>query len=448
MSFLAFGIMSIFRPILKDKEFNLEKRLRLFEATMAGVGFILGAGIYVLIGAVAQFSGSAIWLSFLLAGFAALTAGFSYAELSSMFPVSESEYVYADKGLGKSFGFFAYISVILALTIGISGVSLGFASYFAELTGITNLFFIAVGVITFFALLNWYSVKYAARVTFVCTIFSIIGLLSIVALAFFTGGTTSTNYLVMPEGLLGVIKGASLIFFAYLGFEGVVKIADETKNARKNIPLAIIFSIVISTIIYLAVAIAAVSVLPWNELAVSQAPLADVAAAVLGSKAFVILAIIALLSTANTILMGILSSSRGFYGLGQIFTKFKAIAKVGKRNTPTRAILITSLIAIIFLFFEDISTIVGFTNFLIFTTFTIINISVIRLRYTRPELKRKFKMPLNIGKLPLFSVLGILISVFLAFNLELLHIISGIIASLVIFFIYYLLYMKTKSTTA
>lgn len=439
--------MSIFRPILKDKEFNLEKRLRLFEATMAGVGFILGAGIYVLIGAVANHSGSAIWLSFVLAGVAALASGFSYAELSSMFPVAESEYIYANEGLGKKYGFFAYISVILALTIGISGVAMGFASYFSELFGLSNLLIIAFCVISFFALLNWYSIKYAARVTFIFTLVSIIGLLGIVALAFVNGGATTTDYLEIPEGLIGIIKGASLIFFAYLGFEGIVKIADETKNARKNIPLAIILAIIISTVVYIAVALAAVSVLPWSELAQSQAPLADVAAAVLGNQAFIILAIIALLSTANTILMGILSSSRGFYGLGQIFKKFKKISKVGKRNTPTRAIILTSLIAMIFLLFEDISMIVGFTNFLIFATFIIINISAIKLRYKKPKEKRKFKMPLNIGKLPVFSVLGVIISLLLMFNLQTIHIISGLIGSAAIFMIYQFFYSKDKAIT-
>lgn len=439
--------MSIFRPILKDKEFNLEKRLRLFEATMAGVGFILGAGIYVLIGAVATYTGSAIWLSFILAGIAALTSGMSYAELSSMYPTAESEYLYAKEGLSKKYGFFAYISVILALTIGISGVSLGFASYFAELTGIANITLIAISVISLFAILNWFSIKYAARVTFTCTIISILGLLGIVALAFFNGSTEPVNYFEMPQGLTGIIKGASLIFFAYLGFEGIVKIADETKNARKNIPKAIILAIIISTIVYIAVAIAAVTVLPWGELAQSSAPLADVAAAVMGNKAFVILAIIALLSTANTILMGILSSSRGFYGLGQIFPKFKALSKIGRRNTPTRAIIITSAIAMAFLIFDDISTIVGFTNFLIFATFIIINASAINLRYKKPDERRKFKMPLNIGKIPTISILGILISLLLIFNLQPLHIISGLIGSAIIFIIYKVFYKNNKEGT-
>jgi basic amino acid/polyamine antiporter, APA family len=433
--------MSIFRPILKKKEFQLQKRLRLFEATMAGVGFILGAGIYVLIGTVASISGSAIWLSFVFAGLAALFSGLSYAELSSMFPVIESEYVYAEKGLNKFFGFFTYISVIMALTIGIAGVALGFASYFSELIGFTNIKLIAFLAIVLFSALNWYSIKSASKVVFTCTLFSIVGLLTIVVLAFFNGASAS-SYFIMPEGLLGVVRGASLIFFAYLGFEGIVKISDETKNARKNIPLAIILSIVISTIVYIAVALAAVSVLSWEVLAQSQAPLADVAAAVLGSKAFVFLAIIALFSTANTILMGLLSSSRGFYGIGQIFPKFKWFSKVGKRNTPTRAIVLTTLIALPFLFFGNISKVVGFTNFLIFVTFMIINLSVIRLRYKSPNLKRHFKIPLNIGRFPVFSLLGIIISFFLLINLDLIHIIGGIIASIIILIVYFIINKK------
>jgi APA family basic amino acid/polyamine antiporter len=402
---------------------------------MAGVGFILGAGIYVLIGAVAKTAGSALWLSFLFAGLAALFSGFSYAELSSLFPVIESEYVYVTEGMNKFFGFFAYISVILALTIGLSAVSLGFAGYFSQLFNIGNVILIAFCTIFFFAFVNWFSIKYASKFVFVSTILSILGLLTIVALSFF-GNSPSTNFLIMPEGLLGVIKGASLILFAYLGFEGVAKIADETKNARKNIPLAIILSIVISMIIYVLVAIAAVNVLPWQVLATSKAPLADVAAAVLGNKAFVFLGIIALFSTASTILMGLLSGSRGFYGIGLIFPKFKWISKVGNRNTPARAIFLTSIIAIPFLFFKDISMIVGFTNFLIFSTFIFVNLSVIKLRYRKPNLKRKFKMPLNINNFPLLSLFGIIISVFLMVNLDLIHIIGGAFIALLIYLLY------------
>lgn len=432
--------MSIFRPIVKEKKFKLQKRLRLFDATMAGVGFIVGAGIYVLIGATAGYAGSAVWLSFVFAGIAALTSGLSYAELSSLFPVNESEYAYAKEGLNKSFGFFSYVSIILALTIGIAGVSLGFASYFSELTGIASVPLIAFGVILFFSIINWYSTKGAAKINLVCTCASILGLLGIVVLAFINGPSAAPNFMELPKGIMGVVQGASLIFFAFLGFEGIVKLSDETKNARRTIPLALILAILISTIIYIAVALASVSVISWSELAVSSAPLADVAASVLGSNAFIVLAIIALLSTANTVLIGILSSSRGFYGLGLIFKKFKFLSKVGKRNTPLRAIIVTSIIAFLFLLFGDISTVVGFTNVLVFLTFIIMNISVIRLRYKKPDLKRKFRVPLSIGKLPVISVAGAAVALFLLLNLQPIHILSGVIVSGVIFGVYKILY--------
>ncbi|MGM5481809.1 MAG: APC family permease, partial [Nanobdellota archaeon] len=386
----------------------------------------------------------AMWLSFLLAGLAALSSGLSYAELSSLYPVAESEYKYSLEGLNRGAGFFSYISVVLALTISIAGVSLGFAGYFSELFAIENTFLIALGVVIVFGLLNWFSTKYSAKVNLICTIASIIGLLSIVALAFFNTGVHDPSYFSMPSGLSGILGGASLIFFAFLGFEGIVKMADETKNARKVIPKAVILSIVISTVVYVAVAVASVSVLPWDQLASSKAPLADVAAAVLGDKAFIFLSVIALLSTANTVIMGILSSSRGFYGFGQIFKQFKWISKIGKRNTPLRAIVLTVIIAISFLFFKDISIIVGFTNFLIFITFILINISVIRLRFKKPKLRRKFKIPVRIGKVPLFPIIGILISLLLMFNLDMIHIISGLIVSGIIFIMYWLLETKEK----
>ena len=438
--------MSIFKPVIKPREFNLKRSLRLFEVTMAGVGFILGAGIYVLIGAVASLSGTAIWISFILAALAAILSGLSYAELSSMFPVDTSEYTYENEGLGKGFGFFTYISMILALITGISAVALGFASYFSALTGFSNIILIALSIIILFGILNWFSVKQTAIINLICTIASILGLLIIVGLAFFKT-STPVDYLIMPQGVLGVIKGASLIFFAYMGFEGIVKLSEETKNARRTIPKAILLSILISTIIYLAVAVASIKVLPWEILANSSAPLADVAAAVMGNKAFLLLGIIALLSTANTILIGIMSSSRGFYGLGKIFKKFTFFTKIGIRETPTRAIIITVIISSIFIFFKDISIVAGFTNFMVFSTFIIMNLSIIRLRYVQPKTVRKFKIPLSIGKFPILPLFGLLISLFLLFNLELMNILIGFLVSIIILVSYYFLYVKKSSQT-
>lgn len=440
MIFFIIGCMSAVKPLIPAKEHHLKERLGLFETTMAGVGYILGAGIYVLIGAVANVAGSAVWLSFILAALGAIATGFSYAELSSMFPGDASEFIYAKRGLGRSFGFFTMITILLSMIVGVSAVSLGFANYFVALTGLSPAWLVAVGVVLFFALLNWFSSKDSALFNLVCTIGAIVGLLTIVVLAFVKGSTTS--YTVMPEGFFGVIKGASLIFFAYLGFEGIVKFSEETRNAKKTIPKAMLLSILISTVVYVAVAIAAVSVLPWSVLASSSAPLADVAAAVLGSKAFLFLGILALLSTANTILMGLFSSSRGIYAVGEIFPRLRGLTHVGIRDTPTIAIVLATVIALLFLLLKDISMVAEVTNCLVFLAFIVVNISAITLRYKESNAIRPFKMPLNIGKFPLFSLLGLLVSIFLLFNLPWYIILGGFIFSTGLFGFYKLLRMR------
>ncbi|MFP4523405.1 MAG: APC family permease [Candidatus Nanoarchaeia archaeon] len=432
--------MRAVKPLTPRKEHHLQARLGLFETTMAGVGYILGAGIYVLIGAVANVAGSAIWLSFIFAALGALATGFSYAELSSMFPGDTSEFMYAKRGLGRSFGFFAMITILLSMIVGVSAVSLGFANYFSALTGFSPSWLIAVIVVLFFGLLNWFSAKDSALFNLVCTAGAIIGLLTIVVLAFVKGATA--NYVVLPLGFFGVIKGASLIFFAYLGFEGIVKLSEETKNPRKTIPQAMLLSIIISTIVYIAVAIAAVSVLPWDVLAASSAPLADVAAAVLGSKAFVFLGVLALLSTANTILMGLLSSSRGIYGVGKIFPRLRGLTTIGRRDTPTLAIVLASGIALLFLLLKDISVVAEITTCLVFLAFIVVNISVIMLRYKESNAPRPFKMPLNIGRFPLLPVVGLGVSIFLLFNLPKYIIAGGFLLTIFIFVLYKLIRMR------
>ena len=415
------------------KKPGLKKELSLLQTTFAGVGIILGAGIYVLIGSAAGMAGSAVWLSFLLAAFVAAFTGLSYAEFSSLYSKDEGEYIYAEKSFSRHIGFLVIWLVFFEGVVSAAAVALGFGGYFASLfSSVFSLpvFLIAMLLVILLSLINYYGIEQSSWLNIFCTSVETLGLLFIIFIGIPKIG--SVNLLEMPNGFAGVSSAAALIFFAFIGFEAIIKLAEETKSAKKVIPKALVLSIIITTIIYILVAVTAVSILDYRVLGESKAPLADVAASVFGSKAFLILSIIALFSTGNTVLLLLVTTSRLTYGMGHEYKSLKFLSSVHKnRRTPWIAILLVMLFTAAFTLFKDITLVASITDFTIYGTFIIVNAALIVSRYKYPKLKRHFKSPFNIGKFPVLAFLGIISSLFMLFHLGSKVVIGGIILTLV-----------------
>jgi len=234
------------------------------------------------------------------------------------------------------------------------------------------------------------------------------------------------DYFSMPQGFSGIFAAAALIFFAYIGFEEITRLGEETKDPEKTIPKALLFSIAISTVFYILVAIAAVSVIDWNILGESKAPLAEVVATALGSKAFLLISLIALFATANTALFMMVANSRIIYGMAvEKILPSKLGYILESRKTPLYAILITMIVTILFAIVEKIETVASLTDFALFLVFFTINLVVIIMRYKQPETVRPFKMPLNFGKLPVIALFGMLASLVMAFHIDTVMIVYG-----------------------
>ena len=389
----------------------LKRELGLPEVTLSGVGIILGAGVYVLIGQAAGLAGNAIWLAFGLSAIMALLTGLSYAELSSMFPKAGAEYDYVTNAFNSRLAFVIGWLVFLSGVLAAATVALGFAGYFTALTSIPMLISALVLLIVLTALLA-YGVKETARVAVISTLIEVSGLVIIIAIGLPHLG--SVNYWEMPQGYSGLFAASALIFFAYQGFESMVKFSEETKKPETTVPTALILALAISVILYVLVALSVVSVLGWQQLAVSNAPFADVVADTLGPDAAVIIAIIALFATANTALMSIYASSRILYGMAGSSSLTAGLAWVHPvRRTPWIAIGICGVLSGLLVFAGDIAFIANVTNFTLFVTFIVINASVIVLRYHSPHTPRSFRIPCSIGRLPLVPVAGIVFCIFL-----------------------------------
>src|SRR3990167_3484801 len=356
----------------KKKVFGLRKELGIVQVTIAGVGIILGAGIYALLGVAAGTSGNATWLAFLISALIALFTGLSYAELSSMFKGDAGEYDYIKTAIHKKYAFFIGMSMIAAGFISAAAVSLGFAGYFTQLIHMP-LILAAILLVILMTLINFIGIKETSWFNTVSTFIELIGLVIIIVLGFKSFG--SVDYFEMPNGLSGVFSSAALVFFAYMGFESIVKLGEETKDSSKVIPKALIYSVIITSILYVLVAVSAVSIIGWEELNKSSAPLATVASAILGSKAFVLLGIIALFSTSNTVLITMVATSRMMYVMAKEKSLPKMLSKVHERTrTPWVAILILMLLTIAFVFIGDISIVANLTNLFLFITFGSVNL--------------------------------------------------------------------------
>ena len=406
---------------------RLKRDMTLVTAILYSVGIILGAGVYALVGEAAGLAGNSLWISFVLAAAVSAFTGLSYMELISMFPTTAAEYTYVKKAFrNKLLAFNVGWIEIFADTIAASAVSLGFAGYFHALFG-TPIILTALVLIFIMSVVNFWGIKESSRLNVVFTLVEIAGLVLVVVLALIYGKFGSVNYLEMPRGVTGTLSGAALIFFAYIGFEDLANISEEVKDARKNVPKALLISIIITTVIYVLVGLAVVSLVSWQDLAASKAPLAFAVSSVLGGPGFWLMSIIALFATANTVLLSLIVSSRMMYGMGRDRSLPEGLSKIHKkRRTPYVAVLVTMILAMAFVLFGHINIVASITDLGTFYVFIFVNASAIILRYRMPEVKRLFRTPLNIGRFPLIPFFGLLSSLILVSHLRIEAILIGL----------------------
>jgi APA family basic amino acid/polyamine antiporter len=396
---------------------QLKRTLGLFEVTLSGIGVILGAGIYALIAEAAGLAGNAVWVSFALSAFLALLTGLAYAELSSMFPRASAEYEYTSQAFGCTPAFIIGWLIIFSGVIGAATVSLGFAGYFRAVTGAPTLPS-ALLLIAVLSSLLFFGIEKSAHAAMIFTTIDALGLIFIIILGLPYLG--SVNILeTSPLGLSGIFQASALIFFAFMGFEEMAKLSEEAKDPERNIPRALILAISACIVLYMMVALSAVSILGWERLSRSSAPIADIAFAALGGNAQLTISVMALFATANTALIMLLAASRIIYGMARSGSLPAILAVVHPQTqTPWAATLLSMLIAMAFVLPEDIALAANVSNFTIFVTFMVVNAALIALRCSRPELPRPFRVPLSWGRLPLLPLLGIFFNAFMLAQLS------------------------------
>lgn len=387
---------------------SLEKKIGLFGLTASGVGMILGAGIYALLGNAAGIAGNSVWISFLLGAFISSFTGLSYAELSSSIPVAAAEYSYVREAFGGEMApFLVGWIIIFTEIVSASTVALGFAGYFKGLFGVPIILTSFI-LILLLSLMNLVGIQESSNLNIVFTIIEGLGLLMIVVLGIPYLGRV--DYLELSGGINGILKASALIFFAYLGFEDIVNLAEESKNPETDVPRALVYSVFITSVLYVLVAVSSVSIVDWRDLGASCCPLAFAASKAMGQNAFLVMSIIALFATSNTVLILLIVTSRMIYGMARGGSFPRKLMKLSSRGAPWIAVVIVMVLSLLFVLVGNIEFVAEVTNTGTFIIFASVNISAIWLRYRKPELKRPFKTPFTIAKIPLIPLIGLLSS--------------------------------------
>ncbi len=383
---------------------QLLRSLSLLEISFYGIGTILGAGIYVLLGKVANESGMATPSAFLLSTFIVSFSAYSYAHMSRRFPSSAGEAVYIMEGLNSR-----QLSALTGVAIALSGIvsaatiARGFTGYFAFFSTLPPWALIILLVTALTALAAW-GVKQSVTMAVITTLLEIAGLVLVLIVGsdqiqgkeipwrqFLPSTDPNTNHSFIP-----VISGAFIAFFAFIGFEDMVTAAEEVKDPVKNMPKAILFALVIATLLYFLITFLCIATVPPDELAQSKAPLALVYERVTGNKP-VLISVIGIFAVVNGALIQIIMASRIFYGLSREGWLPELIGRANtKTKTPVNATVMVSIMIIIMALWLPIETLAKATSFLLFILFTMVNLALWRIK------QREQSHPENIIKLPLW----------------------------------------------
>lgn len=407
---------------------KLKRTLGFWDVFLFGIGSVVGAGIYAIIGQAAGLSGNMLWLSFVFAASVALLTGLAYAEFVSRFPDAGGSYEYIKQGMGPKTGLVMSLFITFTGVVAAAAIAISFADYLGRLIEIPS-WITVIGIISLMAFFNITGSKYSSYYNAFATIVTLLGLAVVVGFSIPDIG--SVNLLEQTDkGWTGIFAGGALIFFSYIGFEDLVKMAEETKEPEKNMPKAVLLSGLAVLVIYVLIAISAVSVLNWEELASSSGPLAAVIETKLGSIGATALVIIALFATSKTILSNILGTSRMLYDVARDseirwLKKFTTISGFG--NVPNYAIIAIAVFAIGFGLIGNLKIVASISNIFIFIVFGIVNLALIKFRMDHPkseEEKPAFRIPLNVRNIPIPTVVAFL-TIVIMFALNIYNIYQG-----------------------
>jgi amino acid transporter len=379
---------------------ELRRAISLPLLTFYGLGTILGAGIYVLVGKVAGVAGMYTPLAFVIAALLAVFTGLSYTELAARYPRSAGQAVYVERGLGVRAVALLVGWLVVAIAI-VSGGAIvnGFVGYLAVFANVERGWVITTLVLTLGALAAW-GIRESVMAASAITLIEVAGLLLIVIVAAPAVAALPMRFdeLVPPVDAhvwQSVLLGAFLAFYAFIGFEDIVTAAEEVRDPSRTLPRAILIAVALSTVLYLSVALVAVFAVTPPELAASDAPLALVYERATGGTPALISAI-SLFAVVNGALVQIILASRMLYGMSREGWHYAGFGRVHPRTrTPLLSTAAVTVALLLLALWFPLVTLATVASFLVLVLFALMNWSLLRI-------KRRDPHPAGIRTVPLW----------------------------------------------
>lgn len=432
---------------------SLKKELGALDLTMLGIGAIIGTGIFVLTGvAAAEHAGPALVLSFILSGLACVFAALCYAEFASTVPVSGSAYTYSYAAFGELIAWILGWDLILEYGVAASAVAVGWSGYFQGLLAgfgielpkaLTNAYDPAKGtfidlpailVVLFITFLLTRGVRKSARFNAVMVVIKVAVILLFLAVGvWYVKPENWTPF--MPYGFSGVAAGAATVFFAYIGFDAVSTAAEEVRNPQRNMPIGIIASLLICTLLYIAVSLVLTGIVPYDQLGVKN-PVAFALEYIQQDWVAGFISLGAITGITTVLLVMMYGQTRLFYAISRDGLLPKVFSRVSPvRQVPFVNTWVTGLLVSFFAGVVPLNKLAELTNIGTLFAFIVVSAGVLVLRKTQPDLKRAFKTPL----VPLVPLLAIAFCSYLVLQLPLttwISFVTWLLIGLVIYFIY------------
>lgn len=417
----------------KQKGQQLAKVLGAFDLTLLGIGGVIGTGIFVLTGvAAAKYSGPGLIVSFILAGLACIFAALCYAEFATAVPVSGSVYTYSYATLGEIIAWIIGWDLMLEYLLTSSTVAVGWSGYFQKLLSgfgihipavlstspgnpdvpgaIMNL--PAALIILLITAMLARGIKESTKINNIMVLIKVgVVLLFIVVGVWYVEPANWTPF--MPYGWSGVFSGAAFVFFAYIGFDAVATAAEEVRNPQRDMPIGIIASLLICTVLYIVVSAIMTGILPYKQLD-DPAPISLVLQAVNQNWVAGFVSLGAILGLTTVLLVMLYGQTRVFFAMSRDGLLPKLFSQVHPRfQTPSKSTWIVGFVAAGMAAFVPLKQLADLANIGTLAAFTLISVGVIVMRRTQPDLPRSFKVPF----VPLVPLLAAGSSIFLMVQL-------------------------------
>jgi APA family basic amino acid/polyamine antiporter len=430
-------------------EGRLRKRLGPIDLIGFGVGIVIGTGIFTLTGVEAKnHAGPAVVVSFLVAGVVSVLAALCYAELASSVPTAGSAYTYAYATLGEPVAWIIGWDLVLEFALGASVVARGWSGYLGDLFSLPTAFFgedsvVNLGamlIVAILAVVAVVGIRESARVTNTLVLIKVsICVFVIIAGLFFIKGSNLTPFVPASQpvaegtsglkqplsqvlfgieptafGVAGILTAAAVVFFAYTGFEALANLAEETRKPARDLPLGILGTLALSTVLYMGVSFVMVGMIKYNQID-EGAPIASAFRAVGANWAATLVSIAAVAGLTSVILVDLVGMGRIGFAISRDGLLPKAIGRVHPRfGTPWKVTIGTAILVMAISGFVPLTELADLVSIGTLFAFIIVSVAVAILRYTKPDLKRPFRVPLS----PVLPIVSALACLYLMSNLS------------------------------